>query len=320
MKQVLFIAGTAYSGSSMLDMMLGNAESSLSLGEVKFLFEPLKIYHINPQCDCGDSSCKILQKLKISGKKDFYSKLFNEFRHINSIVDSSKDLFWISEQRNHLLRLGIQSKVILIWKSPEEYALSRYKRNEISGWQRDWVNYHRLFFSLNEIWYSVAYRELATNPSGTLERLCSALAIPYVKNMEHYWNKKHHMLFGNHSAKYHTLNKEDEKFNKIVNNLNKIEAKVGEKTYKANKKYRQILYDSDSNKKLPQSVIKNFNNPLFLAIISVLKIRKINKNVSNMLDKRIKHLSLCRILIKFYNIKRTFKSNLFYLHNRKKMN
>jgi hypothetical protein len=61
-------------------------------------------------------------------------------------------------------------------------------------------------------WRSVKYSELANNPR-TLKKICSYLKIPYFPTKFDYWDKNHHILFGNESAKIH-LEPENQLFNK----------------------------------------------------------------------------------------------------------
>jgi hypothetical protein len=319
MKQVVFIAGTAYSGTTMLDMMLGNSTSSFSTGEVKFFFEPINKYHINPSCHCGDDNCRIWRELKKTGKHKFYGEIFNRFDKIETIIDSSKDLFWISERKKELLNLGIDSRVLLIWKKPEEFAFSRYKRNSLKGWQRAWINYHRLFFSLNRDWWSIRYCDLATNPTYALKRICSIFSMPYSENMEYYWNKKHHMLFGNSSAKYHSFDKNEKKYKKMLDSLTKNESNFDNIINKFETKHRKISYDPDFKKIIPESVFDISQRPDFLDLISFIKLKDVNHDSEIISNENAKRFLLPKPVIELFKVKRQVKEKFFYLRNRKKI-
>ncbi len=52
MKKVIFITGTGRSGSTLLDMMLGNDPKGISLGEVVALFRPYRPHHLLKNKDC----------------------------------------------------------------------------------------------------------------------------------------------------------------------------------------------------------------------------------------------------------------------------
>ena len=189
MKKVIFIGGTSFSGSTMLDMMLGNSHSSFSAGEVRGLFQPRRLGHINPPCGCGNNGCKLWSKILTAGKFNLYHELFKSFPGINTIIDSSKDPFWINEQRKNLQNKGIKTDVILIWKTPSEFAYSRLKRDKLLGWKRTWINYHRLLFSLIEGWRSIQYLELVRKPVSKLREICQLIDLPFNPEMQNYWQK-----------------------------------------------------------------------------------------------------------------------------------
>lgn len=57
-KTAIFIGGSSYSGSTLLDMMLASGEDGFSAGEVSALFYPYRPHHINPECVNG---CTLLE-------------------------------------------------------------------------------------------------------------------------------------------------------------------------------------------------------------------------------------------------------------------
>lgn len=65
--KVIFVCGSAHSGSTFLDLMLSNNKKGLSLGEVRSLFYPTNIHHINPICGCGSRNCHLWQVVKKRG-------------------------------------------------------------------------------------------------------------------------------------------------------------------------------------------------------------------------------------------------------------
>jgi hypothetical protein len=200
-KKVIFIGGTAYSGSTFFDLILSNDPKGFSCGEVRGLFNPSQPYHINPLCGCGRNDCSLWQNVLKGGKTNLYTNIFVLTPHVEFIVDSSKDPYWIQSQAKNLLSKGIECKHILIWKSPLEFAHSCKKRGKID-WHKAWMNYHRMYLTAIKNWRSVKYSDLANN-SHTLRKICNYLKIPYFSTKSNYWDKKHHILFGNVSAKTH---------------------------------------------------------------------------------------------------------------------
>lgn len=215
---VIFIGGSSYSGSTLLDMILSNSPGGFSCGELNALYYPYRRHHLNPECGCGDPRCRIWTTIRKSGPDRAYHSIFEMFPDVTYIVDSSKDPMWIYDRTRALAGSGIGVKNILIWKTPEEFFASRDKRQRQPGWERAWLNYHRLYFRLIREWRSIAYRELATDPSA-LKKLCQALGVPCSEGQSRYWDKTHHTLFGNTSAKIHLYNEASEKFRECETEL-----------------------------------------------------------------------------------------------------
>jgi hypothetical protein len=130
----------------------------------------------------------------------------------------------------------------VIWKTPQEFALSRLKRGHVEGWERPWKNYYQLYFSMIEHWISVKYSDLAIKPEKTLERLCKEIGIDYFEGKEQYWKYTHHTLFGNTSAKIHLHSKgsdvHDRHSRALINLTNDTASSIRDK-------HRTIYYDSD---------------------------------------------------------------------------
>jgi hypothetical protein len=183
-------------------MVLSNAPDVFSCGEIVALFRPYRFHHARPHCGCGDATCNLWSDLRRVGETRVYSRLFEQFPEISTIVDSSKNPLWIAEMTEQLAKDGIATKNVLIWKTPLDFRQSRIKRGRHFGWQRSWRNYHRLYFRLIPSWVSVEYGQLVRDPL-VLGQLCDHLGLGHRQNRERYWEKVHHTLFGNASAKVH---------------------------------------------------------------------------------------------------------------------
>jgi hypothetical protein len=92
---------------------------------------------------------------------------------------------------------------VLIWKTPLEFAHSSKKRKRPYRWDVEWVNYHRLYASLIKAWRSVRYVDMASHAGDLLPAVCHYLGLPYFASKQEYWNKTHHALGGNRSARFH---------------------------------------------------------------------------------------------------------------------
>ena len=204
MRKVIFVGGTSFSGSTFFHMILANHPRGFATGEIHTLFYPHRADHKNKanNCGCDDPTCDLWHRILDRGDKNAYDTIFDLFPDIEFIVDSSKSPFWIQSQSQNLLRKGVQVRNILIWKTPLEFAHSSQKRGRLQDWDRSWINYHRLYFTLIKKWRAIQYSKLV-NDISLLTDVCQYLDIPYFSGKEAYWQKTHHILGGNYSAKMH---------------------------------------------------------------------------------------------------------------------
>ena len=245
MKKVIFVGGTSFSGSTFLDMILANDPRGFSCGEVRALFHPWRPHHINPECGCGDVNCRIWQQVLENGEKNLYKTIFSLF-DVDFILDSSKDLFWIKKQMRYLSRQNLDVKNVLIWKTPLELACSFKKRDRLKEWKKSWINYHRAYLTLIESHMAVKYSDL-TQDEKVLIRLCEYLEIPYFPEKTNYWEKTHHTLFGNTSAKIHLYSRDSEKFEK---GREKLMHGSGRSDKIASDHHRSVYYDTVKDQSL----------------------------------------------------------------------
>jgi hypothetical protein len=104
-----------------------------------------------------------------------------------------------------------------------------------------WANYHRLYWTLVADFKTYAYARLARDPQ-SLIYVCEYLGIDYFAGKENYWEKEHHTLFGNTSAKIHTHSKEDEQYaqeqEELVSETETVRSEIGQR-------HRSIYYQVD---------------------------------------------------------------------------
>jgi len=267
MEKVIFIGGTSYSGSTMLDMILANDPKGYSLGEINALFRPYRKHHFEEieRLKKDDKWRKILK----AGENELYKNLFRYFPEIDFFVDSSKNPLWINKHIKILVNKNIEVKNVCIFKTPVEIAYSFNKRGLSNQWERTWENYHRLYFALISDFKTVAYKDLVNNDT-TLKKLCEYLEIPFFETKKNFWEKQHQTFFGNNRARIHTNNLNSEGEEKLDLSKRKDE-------------YRKIYYEEVHDKDFISSVIKimDRNNNLE-KISSILENYNIlNENVDN---------------------------------------
>lgn len=253
MKKIIFIGGTSYSGSTLMDMILSNDSSGFSCGEVVALFRPFKNNHLRHEFHDGANGYDIWNKLKNEGERNLYKNIFTYFPQVKFIVDSSKDPLWIQSQSGYAKKDNIPIKNLVIWKTPYESALSFQKRGRLNEFAKSWINYHRLYFTLIKDFKSIKYYDL-TNNKDALKALCNYVDIPYSDNKLNYWEKNHGTLFGNRSAKIHLANKDSAKFNEIKDYLNKRDSQIG--NFTINDEHKKIYYNNPLDKRLKDYIDK----------------------------------------------------------------
>jgi len=302
LKEVIFVGGTSYSGSTFLDMILANDPKGFSCGEVYALFHPFRPHHIHPICGCGDENCRIWSHILKNGEKHLYNTIFDMFPHIEFIVDSSKNPFWIKQQTKNIEGKGIRITNLLIYKTPIELASSFYKRNRLEYWGKSFVNYHKLYFTLINNWISLGYNKLVKDIS-TLRELCNYLGIKYFKGKEKYWTKKHHTLFGNTSAKIHLYSENEISFRK---GLEELSNKTVSDKHTVLNNYRKIYYTINS--KIEAFVNKNINRDKNIKLI-------LDCLIKNDITAKKREKTLCPDELRYSEpsiLLRKLKQNLIY--------
>ena len=250
-KKVIFIGGSSYSGSTMLDMMMANSSECFSVGEVHALFRPYRPHHFNPSCGCGNPGCDFWEKVHQAGENNLYKTIFTFLPEVTFIVDSSKDPWWIKKQTAILKKQGMNVCNLLIYKEPAAFAHSMLKRNR-NGWKKAWKNYYRLYFSIVDNYISVAYSQLAQHSSTEIRRLCQICGLEFHNDKEKFWKKQHHTLFGNDSAKIHLYSGKSESYKKCNDKISTQET--------SSKLHQSIYYDDVHKAALPADVLSEIKN------------------------------------------------------------
>jgi hypothetical protein len=254
MKTCIFILSTAFSGSTMLDLMLANGQDGFSCGELSAYFRPWRPHHNHPHCGCGNPNCIIWPRLKEYGEDQIYTGIFREFPQVKHVVDTSKDISWLRAQNNYLKSQNIKPIYIVLWKDPLEYALSCWKRGKSNGWARKWTDYYSNVFSIIDKWVTVRYKDLAENPQDTLRGLCSKIGIPYFDGKEHFWNGKYHSLFGSDSVKLHLVEKNSREFQELLKARERAKPNIRFDHINESLYHRTIYYDQNYLEKLPEEI------------------------------------------------------------------
>ena len=278
-KKVIFVAGSSYSGSTILNLILGNDIKGNALGEIRALFCPKKAHHhdkINAL-----KKDKKWQRIFDGGYKNLYKNLFIEYPEIDFWVDSSKDPIWISEQIECLKKRDIPSSVVLIYKSPMQFAQSALKRDQ-QEWQRKWLNYHLSFFELIKDYQQISYQNFVDNTDEVLKELFKNLNLNYTSNSKDFWIKKDNFnFFGNNHTNYQAKESNDEIGDRIIDDNYK-------KDYRKIKS--SITLDADTKQNIQEQIKgdKNFEMLEMKLNNRSYKVRLGLKDKANVLKNKIK--------------------------------
>ena len=103
MKKIIFVGGNVRSGSTLLNLYLGNQDNALALGELYGLFQPVKKEHTDKISEMK-SKDERWKRIIEGGKKSVYDNILREYPGVDVIVDSSKTPFWVEYQTQRIKR------------------------------------------------------------------------------------------------------------------------------------------------------------------------------------------------------------------------
>lgn len=209
-KTLVNILGAGRSGTTMLDLMLGNDDESFSLGEVHAWFRPFRKHHFEIDCNCGDVNCKYWQPIKGLSQSKFHALAFEKLG-VNFLIDSSKSLPWVIDNNKWANRNGIKVVNIVIYKPLINYIYSIWKRGEsVDAALYRYGLYYSRFFETGLLAYAVSFDELVSNPVDVLDKLCEITGQKKREDREKFWEKESHHLFGSGGVRKQTQNTQSE--------------------------------------------------------------------------------------------------------------
>jgi hypothetical protein len=221
--KVAFILGEGYSGSTLLDLILGSHSRACGLGEVDA--ESFNDFLDQDQlCTCllKASECHFWRKVlghlrELTGREEFRLgrpggdasltadtiDLFRAVREVSSaeiLVDSSKRF----ERTCLLVESGsLRPKVIHLTRDGRGVAYSSLKRGKtfrhsFLQWMeknaaiQSWTGNGASSYSLR-----LKYEELCARPEEVIRRVCDFLELPWEPRMMFYGQRQHHNVRGN---------------------------------------------------------------------------------------------------------------------------
>jgi hypothetical protein len=195
-RNLIMVLGASHSGTTMLDLMLGNHDETFSTGEVWAHFRPCLVHHFSLECRCGEIPCPVWKNFEGVNETGFHKTVL-ELANINSIVDSSKDLSWAIDSAKWAQTNDIRVRNVVIWKEPIELAFSHWKRGRsVATFRHDFLTYYERFLNLGFPFVSVRFSSLVGDPTNSIRKLCEITGLPWHEQQEEFWSKEHHHLFG----------------------------------------------------------------------------------------------------------------------------
>lgn len=170
-KTLINILGAGRSGTTMLDLMLGNDDKSFSLGEVHAWFRPFRKHHFSIDCNCGKPDCDVWQKIKSFDESKFHISVFDTL-NIEYLVDSSKNLRWVIDNNLWARRGNLRVINLCIYKMPIEYIYSIWKRNRnaesIARALRGYKLYYSRLIQTGLVFSTISFKDLVSETDRTV--------------------------------------------------------------------------------------------------------------------------------------------------------
>lgn len=195
-KKLIFVGGNVRSGSTLLNLYLGNKHNALALGEIYGLFQPLKREH-NQLITRLSEEDQRWSRIIEGGKKKVFSNILNEFPNVNVLIDSSKTPFWV-EYQTKINQDSFEIQHVLIYKPLEDLAMSFFKRGILDSLPKMYVNYHRKWFSLFPNSLVIPYKDFVLDIKAR-ENLCKKLDLEFTIERENVYQNEQFNFFGSDS-------------------------------------------------------------------------------------------------------------------------
>lgn len=190
------VLGAPRSGSTMLDLMLGNDETAFSCGEAYALFRPFRTHHFSLNCPCKRDPCEIWEQLQSIPESELHIEIIRRCG-VSIVVDSAKDLNWFIDSVEWARKNNLVIRNVAIWKDPIHLAYSFWKRTgSTRNLRAHCLTYYRRLLNLRLPFVTVNCEELTAEPQEKLRQVCQAVGIRYFEGKERFWEKEHHFLFG----------------------------------------------------------------------------------------------------------------------------
>jgi hypothetical protein len=200
-RSLLLVAGVSRSGSTMLDLVLGNRPDAFSCGEIYAWYRPFRAHHLAPTCACGRpvGSCPVWGRIGHPRAGALHHTIAGS-TGAAMVVDSSKNLAWIADATRWARRRGMAVQVVVAWRTPRQIAYSYWKRGD-TGWAENLLRYVERLDGLGVGYEVIVADDLIRDPAATLAQFYERLGTGYHVGQERFWEGRFHHLFGSGGTK-----------------------------------------------------------------------------------------------------------------------
>jgi len=200
-QKLVYIYGLGFSGSTLLDLILGAHPRITGFGEVWSFFKQRNIDYNKTICGCGKflNQCSFWRDFRpvsedpIAKYREFINLVRKKYGTDQIIVDSSKEIRFLEIIREKLLGL-INLKVIYLIRDVRGFSFSaKVHRKERGKWgnvflyQIAWWQRNRKFMEYlrkSDLPYiQISYEEICFRREEMLKRICEFLEVEFSAEM-----------------------------------------------------------------------------------------------------------------------------------------
>lgn len=198
-RKIVFICCPSRSGSTIVDLMLGNDPNIFSTGEVYCLFYTYKKHHAKFLQDQKKHN-SFWSRIDANDVENIHFQIMNESQ-CPVIIDSSKELGWFFQVYNNCIKNNIDVEVILVFKPFIRLYHSFKKRGLSDDKIQKQVQYYKEFLKLQIPYIPANLSDLTNGTEDALRRLCQLLEVPFFEGKQNFWVKNHLHLFGSQTTR-----------------------------------------------------------------------------------------------------------------------
>jgi len=206
----VMICGAGHSGSTLLGLILGQADAAFYVGEgakIRYLHDQNKPLRKRACKVCGET-CPVWSDFHWDQARPLYRQVA---RHTGSriIVDSTKNPAWISARSKELMDDDDRAVLIFLKRDGRAVLNSRFRKypdrdaaSQIQSWMDQIEASRALFEAFTGPKIAIRYEELATRPEAVVREICAVADIAYHPDMLAFQDGDSHPMGGNTGTQF----------------------------------------------------------------------------------------------------------------------